>query len=79
MAQFAEIEAEAAFEQDQRNADADHRLEQRTEGLFRVEQPEHGPGEEAGGEHQHDRRPAGPPRNPLRADTQRADRGDHQC
>ena len=84
MAQFAEIEAQSALEQDQRDADADHRFEQFAESRFGVEQLEaeiagNRPGDEPCGQHQHDGRPAGPPRNPLRTDTEDAHEGYDKC
>ena len=84
MSQFAQIEAEAAFEQDQRNADPDGRLHQVAECRIRIEQAKaefasHGAGEEARGEHQDDCRPARPPSKPLRPDTEDANRGDDKC
>jgi len=79
MAQFAQVEIEAALEQDQRHADGDHRLQQFAEGGFGIEQTQDRPGKEAGGEHQHDRGPARAPSNPLRPDAEHADKRDDEC
>ncbi len=76
MAQFAKIEAQAAFEQDQRDAHRHHRFEQFAECVFGIEQAEDRSGEKACGEHQHDGRPTGPPRDPLRTDAENAHEGD---
>src|SRR3546814_12374630 len=73
MAKLPEIEAEAAVEQDDGDGELDDRLLQGAEIAFRIDDAEHRPGDEAGQEHQRDCRPAGAPRDPLRADAEDAD------
>ena len=75
-AELAEIEAQPAFEQDQRNTDGDHRFEHVAESGFGIHDAEHRPGEEARRQHQHDCGPARPPGNPLRADAKDTDQRD---
>src|SRR3546814_19864122 len=72
MAKLPEIEAEAAVEQDDGDGELDDRLLQGAEIAFRIDDAEHRPGDEAGQEHQRDCRPAGAPRDPLRADAEDA-------
>ena len=74
--QLAEIEAEAAFEQDQRDCDRHHRFQQVAEDGMGMDQAQHRAADDAGGQHERDGRPAGPPGDPLRADPQYADQRD---
>ena len=76
MAQFAEVEAQPAFEQDQRDADGNHRVEQVAKGVFGVEQAEDRARKETCSQHQHDGRPTRAPSQPLRTDAQHADHRD---
>ena len=76
MAQFAEIEAQPAFEQDQRDADGNHRIEQVAEGVLGIEETEDRTGEETRRQHQDNSRPAGAPGQPLGANAQQADHRD---
>jgi hypothetical protein len=73
LSEFAEIEAEAAFEQDQRHRDRDHRFQQVTESVFGNDEAGDGTCKDTGGEHEGNGRPTGTPRDPLRADTEEAD------
>ena len=79
MAQFAEIEAEPAFEKDQCDADADHRIEQGSKGVFGIEKAQNRPCQESCGKHHDDCRPTGTPGEPLRADAEHADHCDDEC
>src|SRR3546814_16485394 len=72
MAKLPEIEAEAAVEQDDGDGELDDRLLQGAEIAFRIDDAEHRPGDEAGQAPQRDCRPAGAPRDTLRADAEDA-------
>src|SRR3546814_13650380 len=57
-------------------AAGDEGFAQRPEILLGMDQAEHRAGEDAGDQHQRDRRTPGAPGDPLRADTDDADQGD---
>ena len=76
MAQLTKIEAEPAFEQDERDPDSDHRIEQVAECMFGIEQTEHRTRQEARRKHQDDGWPTRPPGQPLGTYAQHADHRD---
>jgi len=76
MLELAKLEAEAAFEQDDRDRQFDDRLTKSPEILLGIEDAEDGPGDDSRYQHQRDGRPSGAPRDPLRADTENADQRD---
>ena len=63
--QFAEVEAQAAFEEDKGNADRHHRIEQFAEGMFGIEEPEYRTRQKSSGQHEDDCWPPGTPGKPL--------------
>ena len=76
LAQFAEIQAESALEQDDGNRQLDDRLLQRAEIAFGINDAEHRTGDNADNQHQRNGRTTGPPGNPLCADAEQADQRD---
>ena len=76
LAQFAEIEAQPPFEQDQRDRDRHHRFEQFAEHMFGIDDVENGAADDARRQHERNGRPARAPGDPLRADPQYADQRD---